>query len=101
MSSSNLDRVRANALERIARNERHYKAAFFCLAFVEAAFLIAFILLADLSNRLHVLLLLSAVAIYSIVITMVVALISHMSRCTERVLRAIELEHFPRGEREA
>ena len=100
MSNGNLDRVRAAALDRIARSERDYKVAFFCIAVLEAAFLVAFILLADWSNRLHLLVFLSAVAIYSMVITGLVALSAHVSRCTERVLKAIELGQPPREARE-
>jgi hypothetical protein len=86
-----LDAVRANALARIDRSERNFKLAFFCAAVVEALFLAAFLLLADLSNRLHLLLLIATVSGYSIVGFGLLALGAHMNRCVLRVLKAVEL----------
>src|SRR5262245_33208072 len=91
MSEGNLDRVRGEALDRIERTERAYKTAFAVGAVVEAGFLVGFLLLADLSNRLHLLLLLSTVAVYSIVAAGLFALGAWVNRCTERVIKAIEL----------
>jgi hypothetical protein len=90
MSSSNLDRVRGAALDRIERGARNYRVAFWSAAALEGAFFLGFLFLADFSNRLHVLLLLAAVATYTIVGLGLVALGAHVSRCTERVLKAIE-----------
>lgn len=87
----NLDSVRATALARIDRSERNFKLAFFGAAIVETAFVVSFILLADLSNRLHVLLLLSTVSCYSIVVLGLVALGAHINRGVARVLKALEL----------
>ena len=67
------------------------RIALWSAAALEGAFLLRFLFLADFSNRLHVLLLLTAVASYSIVGVGFVALGAHVSRCTERVLKAIEL----------
>jgi hypothetical protein len=50
-----IDEVRGAVLDRIERSERHYKAAFFGAALVEASFLAGFLILADLSNRTHIL----------------------------------------------
>ncbi len=91
MSGSDLDRVRAAALDRIERSERNYKAALAVAAVVEATFLLAFFFLADFQDRLHVLVLLSTVAVYSILATGLIALGAHVNRCTERVLKAVEL----------
>jgi hypothetical protein len=91
MSKNNLDRLRATVLDRIERSERNYKAAFWSAAALEALFLFGFLALADFSNRLHILVLLSAVGVYSILVLGLVALGAHVSRCTERVLKAIEL----------
>ena len=49
-----------------------------------------FVLLADFGQRLHVLLLLAAVATYTIVALGLLALGQHVSRCTWRVLKAID-----------
>src|SRR5436189_3153577 len=63
---SNVNGVRRTALARIERMERNSKLAFFSAMLVEVAFLIGFFLLADLSNRTHVLILLATVAVYTI-----------------------------------
>jgi hypothetical protein len=84
------DRARASALDRIDRAERRYRIAFYGAAAIEAAFLAAFLLLADLRDRTHVLIFLGAVGAYSIVVLGLFALGAHVSRCAERVLRALE-----------
>jgi hypothetical protein len=91
MSQNNLARLQASVLDRIERNERNYRAAFWAAAMLEALFLVGFLALADLSNRMHVLMLLSAVGVYTILVLGLVALGAHVSRCTERVLTAIDL----------
>jgi hypothetical protein len=89
--SIDLDGIRAAALARIDRSERNFKLAFFGAAIVETAFVVSFVLLADLSNRLHVLLLISTVSCYSIVVLGLVALGAHLNRGIARVLKAVEL----------
>ena len=86
-----LDAVRAAALARIDRSERNFKLAFFGAVFVESAFVLSFLLLADFSNRLHVLLLISTVSCYTIVVLGLVALGAHVNRSIARVLKAVEL----------
>jgi len=49
------------------------------------------VLLADLSNRLHLLLLISTVSCYTIVVVGLFALGAHMNRGIARVLKAVEL----------
>jgi hypothetical protein len=89
-TETNVGRARRGALERIDRSERAYRLWFLIAAVVEAAFLGGFLLLADFSNRLHLLLLLAAMATYTIVGAGLLALGSHVSRCTWRVLKALE-----------
>lgn len=86
-----LDSVRAAALTRIARSERNFKLAFVGAVMVESAFIVSFLLLADFSNRLHVLLLISTVSCYSIVVLGLVALGTHINRGIARILKAVEL----------
>lgn len=88
--SEKINEIRANTLDQIERNERNYKLAFAGGAFVELLFLIAFILLADFSNRVHVLLLLTTMTIYTILIFGLIALGLHVNRNTLRVLKAVE-----------
>lgn len=87
----NLDEVRAAAIARVERTERNFKLAFFGAGLVETAFIVSFILMADLSNRLHLLLLISTVSCYSIVVLGLVALGAHFNRGIARVLKAVEL----------
>jgi hypothetical protein len=87
----NIDGVRREALDRIDRAEKNYKLAFFAAAILEAFFLAGFLLLADLSNRLHLLLLLASVATYSILALGLVVLGVYVSQNTLRILKAIEL----------
>jgi hypothetical protein len=91
-----LDEVRAQVLARIEAAERHYRLAFFAGAALELVFLTLFLLLADLSNRTHLLLLLASVMTYSIVILGLVALGVHVTRTSLRVLRAVDAARGPR-----
>jgi len=86
-----LDAVRAAALARIDRSERNFKLAFLAAAIIEGAFILSFVLLADFSNRLHLLLLISTVSCYSIVVLGLVALGEYVNRGIARVLKAVEL----------
>jgi hypothetical protein len=90
MNETNLDAIQRETLNRIDRSERNYKLAFFGAALVELFFLVAFLLLADLSNRTHLLLLLSTVATYTIVVLGLVALGAWDRRNTLLVLKGIE-----------
>ena len=89
--SVDLDRVRAAALARIDRTERNFKLAFLGAALLESAFFISFLLLADLTNRLHLLLLIATVGCYSILALGMFALGAHFNRGLARVLKAVEL----------
>ena len=86
-----LDEVRAAALARIDRSARNFKLAFIGAGAVETAFIVSFVLLADLSNRMHLLLLISTVSCYSIVALGLFALGAHINRGIARTLKAIEL----------
>ena len=86
-----LDEIRREAVERAAAAERNYKLAFWGAILLETIFFVAFLLLADLKNRNHILLLLCSVGIYGILALALVALGAHVSRCTLRVLKAIAL----------
>jgi len=89
--SEKINEIRGNTLNLIERNERSYKFAFTGAAFIEMLFFVAFLLLADFSNRVHVLLLITSVAIYTILAFGLIALGLHVNRNTLRVLNAIEL----------
>jgi hypothetical protein len=88
---NNINAVRQTALDRIDRSERHYKITFLGAAIIEVFFIAGFLLLADFSNRMHVLLLITTIATYSILALGLVALGVHINRNTLRVLNAVEL----------
>ena len=86
------DRARLGALGAIERAESLYRLAFAGACVVEALLLGSLLLLADLSDRSHVLLLLGFVGTYSICVLAIAALGAHASRLAQRVLRAIEAQ---------
>jgi len=77
-------------LDRIDRAQSQFRFAFFGAALLELAFIVAFLLLADFHQRLHVLLFLSTIATYTIVILGLVALGAWDRRNTLLVLKGIE-----------
>lgn len=87
----NLDEVRAAALARVDRSERNFKLGLFGAGAVEMLFVVAFVLLADFWNRLHLLLFISTVSAYSIVVLGLFALGAHINRGIARLLKAVEL----------
>ena len=89
--SGPIEDARRGALDRVDRAEQSYRLVFLAAAAAESAFLVGYVLLADFSNRLHVLLLIASVAIYSIVALGLVALGVHVKKCTLRILKAIDL----------
>lgn len=89
--SEKINEIRSNTLNLIERNERNYKFSFIGAAFVEMLFIVAFLLLADFSNRVHVLLFIASFSVYTILIFGLIALGLHVNRNTLRVLNAIEL----------
>lgn len=88
--SSQTDSARLNALAQIERTEKGYKMAFFGAVLVEAALLTALLLLANLRDRMQVLLLVGFVGSYSIIVLAIVALGTHVSRVGLRIIRAFE-----------
>ena len=82
--------VMTNVMERIDKVERYKRLAFVVGAALEAFFLAGFLLLADLHNRTHVLLLMSTVAGYTLVILGLVAVAAQIERSSLRMLKAIE-----------
>ena len=90
---NNIDKIREKTMHQIEKSERNYRAAFYGVAAVEAIFIAAFLLMADFSNRMHVLLLISTVAIYTIVGFGLIVLGLHVNRNTLRILHAIEFSN--------
>lgn len=89
--TKNIDDIRRASLDRVDRTEKHYRAAFFGAAILEVFFLVGFLMLADFkSNRMHLLLFLATIAIYSIVALGLVALGALANRNALRILKALE-----------
>lgn len=88
--SNKTDEIRKSTLAQIEKNERNYQWAFRGTAFIELLFFVAYLLLADLYDRMHLLLLLVTVALYTLVAFSLMALGAHVTRNTLRVLNAIE-----------
>ncbi len=90
MNESTATAMREDVFRQMERSERFKRMAFYGGALLEAAFLAAFLLLADFSNRTHVLLLLSTVAGYTIVILGLVAVAAQVEKNSLRMLKALE-----------
>ena len=88
--NKNLDNIRETTLKRIEQTERNYKLMFVGAAAIEAIFLAAFLLLADFSNRVHLLLLISSITVYTIIGFGLIALGLHVNRNALRIINAIE-----------
>lgn len=89
--NKNLDDIRQTMLRRIEQNEINYKLMFVGAAVIEAIFLAAFLLLADFSDRLHLLVLISSMTVYTILGFGLIALGLHVNRNVLRIINAIEL----------
>src|SRR5215813_1998345 len=89
--TTHLNGLRNEALNRMERSERNFKIAFCSGLVIEGLFLVGFFLIANFKDPLHILLLISTIASYSIIIFGLIALGAHVSRNTQSVLRAIEL----------
>ena len=88
--SEKINDIRANTLNLIERNERNYKYVFAGAALIEVLFFAAFLLLADFSNRVHLLLLISTITVYTVLAFGLIAVGLHVNRNTLRVLNALE-----------
>jgi hypothetical protein len=88
---TDLDRIRAAAMARIEQRERSFKLAIAAAALVEALLLAAFLLVADMHDPTHRVILVSAVLVYSTLALGLAALGAHVNRAAERIVAAIEL----------
>lgn len=90
MENETISSIHTSILKKIDKNERNYKIVFVVVALIELAFLITFILLADFTNRTHILILLSTIAIYSISIFGIVALSFFQQKLSLKIILAFE-----------
>jgi len=89
MTQQQIDRARIDALEAIDRAEKNFRYALIGGMAVEVALLAGLFLLADLKQRMHVLLIIGFVGSYSVVLMGLLALGAHVSRIGQRIIRAI------------
>lgn len=85
------DAAIGETLRRIESTERRSRMALIAAVMFEAAFLGGFLLLADLQDRTHLLLLLTAGSMLTLGALWGVALVGIVNRHTLRVMRAVEL----------
>jgi hypothetical protein len=85
-----------NALSQIERTQRHYKFAFLGALLVEVALLTGLMLMVNLKDRTHALLLVGFVGSYSVIALAIVALGAHVSKVGLRIIRAIEASGIAR-----
>ena len=85
------NRAFEGALSRVERTERSFVRVLLGAALWEVLLLGGFLLAADLSNRTHLLLLISLVGGYTLVLLGLVLLGLHVSRIGQQVLHALEL----------
>src|SRR5258705_9929997 len=81
---------RPQALGRVEGADGARRFSLLAASLVEGAFLVAFVVLADFGNRLHLLLFLSALALYWMLGLGLLALGAHNSRNTQLILRMLE-----------
>lgn len=81
----------AETLQRIEATERLSRGALLVAMVIEGVFLAAFLWLADLKDRTHVLLLLSAASMLTLGALGGVAIVGIVNRHTLRVMRLVEL----------
>jgi hypothetical protein len=86
-----LDNIRGAALAFMEKRDRKHGRAILIAALIEGAFLVSYCLLADFHNRLHVLLLISTVAVYAILGAGLFALGIFINQAVLRILKALEI----------
>jgi hypothetical protein len=95
---TDLDKVRAAALERMERAERSYKIGKVFLITFEATLLACVLITMDFRDRLHWLLLFTALLVYGIWLGGILTLGSYIKYSTQGILKAIDaLKHSKEG----
>ena len=87
---STLEQIRSKALDDIDRARRNFRAAFFGAVLFEGLFLLAILMVADLKNELHLLILFATGLIYMPLVMGLVALGAWVDRSVLRVLARID-----------
>lgn len=85
-----LEEIRSKALDDIDRARRNFRAAFFGAVLFEALFLLAMLMVADLRDRLHLLILFATGLVYMPLVMGLVALGAWVDRSVLRILARID-----------
>jgi hypothetical protein len=85
-----LDQIRSKALDEIDRARRNFKLAFFAAVAFESLFLLGMLLVADLRDKLHLLIFFATGLIYMPLVMGLVALGAWVDRSVLRVLARID-----------
>lgn len=85
------DELTRSILEKIDRSRTHYYGAFVGAALLEAAGLVAYLLLADLRDRTHLLILIAAVLTYGTIAIGLVTLGTYTRWWALRIVHAVDL----------
>jgi hypothetical protein len=88
-SSHELESIRTGALRRIDAAERNFKLGLLLAALLEAVLLVAVIVLMDFKDRTQVIVLMTAVMVYSVLAVGLVVVGMYTRLSSERVLKAI------------
>jgi hypothetical protein len=100
--TTDLDRIRAQALERMEKAERSYKLGKLFLITFEAALLSCILVTMDYHERTHWLLLYMSLLIYGIWLGGILTLGSYLRYSSEGIVKAIDsLRYSPQRDAEA
>jgi hypothetical protein len=83
---TSLDEIRSKALNEVDRAQRYVTAAIIGGALFEGLFLVALLLMADLKDPLHRVILFATGLVYMPLVMGLLALGAYVNRCTLRVL---------------
>ncbi|HQR35158.1 MAG TPA: hypothetical protein PLK30_20640 [Blastocatellia bacterium] len=91
MAENRLNEIRGKALDRVEKSERNLKLGVICFAILDTAFFVAFLLVMDFSNKLHLLIFMASGGFYMLLLIGLIVLGLLVRRDTQLVLRAIDL----------
>lgn len=91
MAEDHLNEIRGKALDRVKKSERNLKLGIISFAILDTAFFVAFLLVMDFSNKLHLLIFMASGGFYMLLLIGLIVLGLLVRRDTQLVLRAIDL----------
>ena len=93
------NRARVAALHEIDKSERQFRMAFFSACCVELVLLFTMVAIANFHDRTQLLIFVGVVGSYTIIVLGLAALGAHVSRVSQRLMKAIEVADLARPER--